>query len=80
MAPRDRTLHHSEGCGLCKVHKWCPCSTLDKMLLFRVEIIVVASSIAVPGKEEEESKFRSMLTCSSREVSVIPILDHKSVR
>ena len=23
----SRTLHHSEGCGLCKVHKWRPCSS-----------------------------------------------------
>ena len=64
------------------------------MLLFCVEIIVVATNVVVLGwlKEEEEeveeeeerrkSKFRPMLTCSSRKlcVNVIPILDHKSIR
>ena len=73
----SRTLHHSEGCGLCKVHKWrlyssqaniCPwknprnggvqsqCTTPDKMLLFPVEIIIVASSVTALGKLKKKNK------------------------
>ena len=46
------------------------------MLLFRVNIIVVASSVAALGllkKEEEErrkSNFRPMLICSSRKLCI----------
>ena len=57
------------------------------MLLFCVEITVIASNVAVLGwlkKEEEErrkTRFQPMLTCSSRNlcINVIPILDHKSI-
>ena len=48
------------------------CVAPDKMLLFRVEIIVIASSVTALGwlkKEEEEerrkSNFQPILTCSS---------------
>ena len=51
------------------------CTAPDKMLLFRVKIIVVASSVAALGrlkKEEEEerrkSDFRPIFTCSSRKL------------
>ena len=61
------------------------CTALDKMLLFRVTIIVIASSVMVLGrlKKEEErrkSKFRPMLTCSSRKlcINVCSIFDLKS--
>ena len=76
----SHTLHHPEGCGLCKVHKWHPCSSQSNsdpwknhsksgvrkvkeervhypgqnMLLFCVEIIVVASSVAALGWQKKE--------------------------
>ena len=61
------------------------CTAPDKMLLFRVKIIIIASSVTALGllkKEEEKSDFRPMLTCSSRRlcIDVLPIFDHKSIR
>ena len=54
------------------------CTAPVKMLLFRVEIIVIASSVTALGrlkKEEEEeerrkSKFRPMLTYCSRKFCI----------
>ena len=51
------------------------------MLLFRVEIVIASSVMALGWltKEEENPNFRPTLACSSKKlcVNVIPVIDHK---